>query len=257
MKKLAFEERIAHCQSPCGRKLMQLVATKQTNLAISIDLTDAVEIIKLLEQIGPELCIVKTHVDIIGNYSKDFIRQLLQLSQEHQFLIFEDRKFADIGHTAREQYRGGIYHIAEWAHIVNAHSLPGPGLIQGLYSAIEGRDDRGLLMLANMSSQGGLFTTEYTEQTVSMAQQHKEFIMGYISQTCVDPDPGMLHITPGVKLEGKGDSLGQQYRTPRQAICDDGCDIIIVGRGIISHANPLEITKKYRKYAWQAYQECV
>ena len=40
---------------------------------------------------------MQTHIDIIEDFDEDLTKQLKELSARHDFLIFEDRKFADIG----------------------------------------------------------------------------------------------------------------------------------------------------------------
>ena len=82
---------------------------------------------------GPYICILKTHVDIITNFSFEKMKELCNIAARHNFFLFEDRKFADIGNTVKLQYTSGIYRISEWAHIINAHCIPGNGLIQGLH----------------------------------------------------------------------------------------------------------------------------
>lgn len=137
---------------------------------------------------------------------------------------------------------------------MNAHVLPGPGIIQGL-AEVGLPLQRGLLLLAEMSSAGNLLTPEYANKTLEIAKQHKEFVIGFISQHKLSDDPHWIYMTPGVQRGQTKDTLGQQYVTPENAIIHHGSDIIIVGRGIISATDPVAEAKKYREAGWNAYMK--
>lgn len=51
---------------------------------------------KMPLKVGLELAL-QTHIDIIENFDTTLVDRLTELSKKHDFLIFEDRKFADIG----------------------------------------------------------------------------------------------------------------------------------------------------------------
>jgi uridine monophosphate synthetase len=251
---LRYAERATFCHVPMAKNLLLLLENKQTNLALSADVTSAEQLLQLADLIGPEIAILKTHIDIIRNFTPALISELTSLAQKHQFLLFEDRKFADIGNTVKQQYQGGIYHIAEWADLINAHTLPGPGIIDGL-AEIGVPKGRALLLLAEMSSTGHLMDDHYRENTLKMAQKYPHFVIGFIAQHRLAMDPQWLYLTPGVQLEEGYDALGQHYKTPQTAIIEDGSDILIVGRGIIGANNPLAMAGHYREAGWQAYQK--
>lgn len=257
IKKLSFAERATVCLNPSAQRLCQLIAEKQTNLCLSADVSCAAELLNLADKVGDEICLLKTHVDILSDFSVDFIQQLNYLADKHQFLIFEDRKFADIGHTVKQQYAGGIYQIAHWADIVNAHTVPGPGVIQGLRE-VGWAKKRGLLLLAEMSSAGSLAKGAYTQASLAMAEEYPDFVMGFIAQHQLTENPGLLHMTPGVQFDASDadDGLGQHYISPEQAITQNGTDIIIVGRGIYQAADAAASAHHYRKAAWKAYLSC-
>lgn len=156
--------------------------------------------------------------------------KLQALADKHNFLIFEDRKFADIGNTVKHQYEGGLYQISSWSHIVNAHVVPGPGVVKGL-CAVGKPLGRGCLLIAQMSSQGSLACGDYTNAAVSarlfgfqssrlsriprspinvfflqlqMAEEQSDFVMGFICSSKISQRPEFIHMTPGVRMQAGG-----------------------------------------------------
>ena len=223
--------------------LLDLVETKKSRLVFSADVTSAKELLDLADALGPKIVCFKTHIDILEDFTPAVAEELKKLSKKHAFYIFEDRKFADIGSTVQKQYAEGIYKIRDWAHLVNAHPLPGPGLIEGLREK-RGAETMGCLLIAQLSTQNNLITEDYTQKCVELALQYPDFVSGFISQKRLHPD--FIHITPGVNLSVSGDDLGQKYRTPEEAIQRDGCDLIVVGRGILKSQDPLKTAEDYR-----------
>ena len=61
------------------------------------------------------------------------------------------------------------------------------------------------------------------------------------------------NFTTGIKMGDLNDALGQQYKTPQQAM-SQGSDILIVGRGIIHASNPAQTSKLYRDISWECVQ---
>ena len=349
-----FAERAEKATHPLTRYLFRLMELKQSNLCLSADVTTARELLAIADKVGPSIVVLKTHYDLISGW--DYNPQtgtgakLAALARKHGFLIFEDRKFVDIGKTVQMQYTAGTARIIDWAHITNANIDAGKDMVRALAEAaakwkdrrhcevktsvtvgaldeevtVDGIDpadaepleeqirpisperdadgrkgsivsittvtqsfehagalshvddadsvfsgieeapaDRGLLLLAQMSSKGCLMTREYTQACVEAARDHRDFVMGFVSQEALNSADGdaFIHMTPGCKLpppgeEDKpieGDGLGQQYNTPDKLIKGAGTDIVIVGRGILEAADPVSEAERYRKRAWKAY----
>ncbi|KAL2135109.1 hypothetical protein VTI74DRAFT_9819 [Chaetomium olivicolor] len=338
-----FAERAKTATHPLTRYLLRLMDLKASNLCLSADVTTARELLALADRVGPSIVVLKTHYDLISGW--DYNPQtgtgakLAALARKHGFLIFEDRKFVDIGKTVQMQYTAGTARIIDWAHITNANIDAGKDMVRAMAEAAakwkerihyevktsvtvgtpvsdqfddveeqevqrdekgsivsvttvtqsfepadsprmsktnehgddlvypgieEAPMDRGLLLLAQMSSKGCLMTKEYTQACVEAAREHKDFVMGFVAQQSLntEPDDNFIHMTPGCKLpppgeeengQLEGDGLGQQYNTPSKLINICGTDIVIVGRGIITADDPPSEAERYRRKAWKAY----
>lgn len=247
---LSYAERAELCQNPTAKKLFTIISEKQTNLAVNCDTASSSQLLEFAEQVGPHICVLKTHIDLLRDYTPEVILKLKRIAEQYRFILFEDRKFADIGSISKMQYEQGIYQIADWASITNCHILPGPGIIEGLREAGLSRGN-GLLLLAQMSSKGSLARGKYTDEAVSLAEQYADFVIGFISQGKLSNNPKLIHLTPGVKLAVGADSLGQQYQTPQKVLGELGSDVMIVGRGISEASDPSKEALRYREEGWK------
>ncbi|KAI5841256.1 humps family-domain-containing protein, partial [Tricharina praecox] len=193
-------------------------ALGRTLLSLILDLPSPSEILRLLDILGPSICVAKNthrHPAVLG------------------------------GSGLRRSTAGGVYRIAQWGAYHQCPYRARTGIIDGLKEvAATVAHPRALLLLAEMSSKGSLGGGEYAAKNARDGEGgEKEFVMGFIAQGAMENREGggedWIVMTPGVDLGRKGDGLGQQYNTPERIVGEKGSDIIIVGRGIIGAADPV------------------
>ena len=117
---IGLEERIGLAANATAKKLLQAMLAQSSNLCVSIDCTTSEEVLRLADLVGPEVVLVKLHRDVISDWTKTTETELIALAAKHGFLLFEDRKLADIGNTVRLQAKAAA---GDWAELVTVHGV--------------------------------------------------------------------------------------------------------------------------------------
>ena len=214
-------------------KLLSIKENKKTNLIFSADIDNEEKMLKAVEKIASKIACVKVHSDIYDNPTET-LKKLWAMSQTHNFLVFEDRKFADISNTTNKQ----LSKIAKYVHLVTTHTISGEGII----SSFE-KYEVPVLLIAELSTKNNLISPNYTKRTYEIGEKHSKTVLGYICQNPRELKEKQFNFIPGISLTSKGDQVDQQYNKPKK-----GGDFFIVGRGIYKEGNILENAEKYRKY---------
>ena len=244
VKRASYEQKLEIAQHPVSKKLLEIAIEKKSNLIASADVITTQELLDFAEKVGPNIVALKTHIDIITDFDPDkTILPLKDIAAKYNFLLMEDRKFADIGSTQELQFSYGMYKISNWADFVTAQVIGG-------YDSLECFRNVGVVAILSMSSKGTLTDANYFEEAQKVAVSHPN-VIGGVSQKPVSDD--LLLFTPGVNLEVKGDGKGQQYNTPEHVFSTLHTDFMIVGRGIYKADDQEKASLSYKIAGWDAY----
>ncbi|GEN73023.1 MULTISPECIES: orotidine-5'-phosphate decarboxylase [Chryseobacterium] len=240
----SYEQKLEHAQHSVSKKLLETALAKKSNLIASADVTTTQELLDLAEKVGPHVIALKTHIDIISDFEYEkTIVPLKALAEKHQFLLMEDRKFADIGNTQELQFTSGVFKITDWADFVTSQVIGG-------FESLDCFKNVGVVAIVGMSSKGALTTASYREEALKVALSHPN-VIGGVSQNQIPEE--LLLFTPGVNLADSGDGKGQQYNTPEHVFKMLHSDFIIVGRGIYKAEDPETAAITYKNEGWNAY----
>lgn len=240
-QRIALEDKKIH--HPVGKRLVELAIKKQSNLIASADLITSEEIVSFANKVGEHIVALKLHSDIIQDFSDQLITDLKVIAREKEFLLFEDRKFGDIGNTQELQFKKSIYKIADWADLVTVHPIGG-------LESLKVFDNTGVVTIVEMSSKGTLTDDYYFSKAVNLSEQSSN-VLGCVAQRQLPEN--MLLFTPGVSISSTGDSKGQQYNTPELVFKNYHTDFMIVGRGIYKAADVKTAAKEYQTLGWISY----
>ena len=244
-----------------AKQWMGACVAKQSLVVLAADRYTMSGLTSLLDEVRESVVALKTHVDLVVDWTAQAWGEFCETAHSHGMLIFEDRKFADIGKISRDQM-GGVYDIRSWSDLVTAHLISGPDIVAGLQEGWKdvGREG-GVLLLAQMSSRGNLLDENYTNAVIAAGKENGG-VFGFIGNA--SKPEGLRELrklagdkmiwTPGVNLTIGDGEMGQQYGDPYEAVLA-GSDGIIVGSGIHRANDPARAARAYADASWRGLLE--
>lgn len=197
-------------------RLNRIIEKKNCRLCFSGDIEDKKDLIQTLREVGQYIVICKIHYDIYDD-DVDFVRELIQVSIEHDFMIMEDRKYVDISHIVKKQYRK----VKNWVDFVTVMPTINEDVLKTL---------SGVFIVANMSNN----VWDMTAESYYMAVSYRPHVVGFITQKRIQMED-MICMTPGIN-----NSLKKIEEQNYREVCNIDTDIIIVGRGIYENEDRVE-----------------
>ena len=207
------------------------------SIIVALDEHEQIKFDKLLDQLDPNLCMVK-----VGSVSFNSLGRESILKVAHKgFDIFLDLKFHDIPNTVRKSIEG----LSDLPiKMMTVHISGGIKMLEESIQASKDSDIKifGVTALTSLADQdiNFIYRRNTKEQVLAMIKLAKESnIHGVVCSpqelSLVKNNSDLLTITPGIRIKNLDDDQ-ERTMTPKEAI-DNGSDFLVIGRPITASSN--------------------
>ena len=219
-------------------ELEEIIKRKKSRICVAINADNIQELLRIIEMVGPHVCIIKIHIDMVHDYvdvQYESIEKLNALKEKHDFLIWEDRKFADSPEIVYKQIDSSAFRLRSWADIVSVHLTMGPEILD----ACCGIMIVGVIEMEGMNGSIKNFTVKDDDMSMMDHCTENIDVVGILTNTNIykDVDPtvhrNLLQIVDGIH-----ESTGKTFEHVA------GADIIIVDSQVIDSES---VIKRYKE----------
>jgi len=220
-------------------------------IIVALDVPDAEQAVLLAEQVSPHVGAFKVGLGLLHGSGPSVIGELARMGP-----VMVDAKLHDIPTQVAAAARRLGEHGARW---ITAHATGGVAMLEaaadGLAAGSAGRE-AGVLAVTLLTSigdsaAGDIFENTPAEITARLAALAAAAgVEGIVCSPlelaiAVEAAPGLLRVTPGIRLDGV--AAEDQHRTagPREAL-DLGADLLVVGRAIVGADDPARAAERLR-----------
>ena len=216
------------------------------SIIVALDEHEQTQFDKLLDQLDPNLCMVKVGSVSFNSLGKESIIK----AANKGFDIFLDLKLHDIPNTVRKSIQG----LSDLPiKMMTVHTSGGRKMLEESIKAIKDTNIKifGVTALTSLTDEDTnfIYSRNTKEQVLAMIMLAKESdIHGVVCSpqelSLVKNNSDLITITPGIRIKNLEDDQ-ERIMTPREAI-DNGSDFIVIGR-------PITLSKNVRNSLQEIY----
>ena len=193
------------------------------NIIWAADVPSMKQLFEQLDVYGSKISILKLHIDTFHDFSQENLLKLVDYKKRYNIILWEDRKFADIGNIMIKQIKNSIYYYLDWVDMFSIHCISGH---ESLTATMNEFPKLKWILIGQLSSKGNLIDNNYTIKCKDIYKSSPN-VVGIVCQEYLGPK--YIHIVPGISKHIEDDNQGQHYSDMEQK---SFADFYVVGRSI-------------------------